>query len=81
MPDRFNMPRLSPAGEERVRRAMERGHPGDDPNLAIRKLSIERGGDRYVCWLGPVDYDGREEALWEMEINLEQFSRDKDERR
>jgi hypothetical protein len=67
------MPRFSPAGEERIRRSMRRGHRGDDPVLPIRKLSVQRDGNRYISWRGPVDYDGPEEALWEMEINLGEF--------
>lgn len=71
------MPRFSPAGEERIRRAMARGHPGDDPILPIRKLSVQKEGNHFISWLGPVDYDGAEEELWEMEIDIDEFSRAK----
>ena len=76
MEDRFNMPRLSPAGVERIRRAMERGHRGDDPVLPIRQLSLRQAGGDYISWRGPVDHgDGQEEVLWEMEIDFGQFQR------
>ena len=71
---RFNTPRFSPAGEERIRRAMERGHSGDDPRLPIRTLSVRKDGNCYISWRGPVDDGCPEEALWEMEIDLNQFS-------
>ena len=67
------MPRFSLAGEERIRLAMIRGHRGDDPVLPIRKLSVQRDGNHFLCWRGPVDYDGPEEPLWEMEIDLGEF--------
>jgi len=78
---RFNTPRFSPAGEERIRLAMERGHSGDDPRLPIRKLSVQRGAGSYISWHGPVDHDGPEEQLWEMEIDLNQFGREKEKPR
>lgn len=71
---RFNTPQFSPAGEERIRRAMERGHSGDDPWLPIRRLSVQKDGNSYISWHGPVDYGSPEEALWEMEIDLNEFS-------
>jgi hypothetical protein len=52
---------------------MIRGHRGDDPVLPIRRLSVRRDGNRYISWIGPVDYDGPEESLWEMEIDLDEF--------
>jgi len=72
---RFNEPRFSHGGEERIRRAMERGHRGDDPHLPIRKLSVRRDGDHFISWFGPLDHGGPEhgEALWEMEIDLDEF--------
>ena len=54
---------------------MERGHPGDDPALPLRRQSIRREGASYIAWIGPIDYGGPEEALWEMEIDLGQFAR------
>lgn len=72
---RYNTPRFSAVGEERIRLAMERGHSGDDPRLPIRTLSVRRDGNDYISWHGPVDYGRPEEALWEMEIDLTQFSR------
>lgn len=53
---------------------MKRGHRGDDPALPLRKLYSSRSGNRYLSWRGPVDYDGPEEALWEMEIDLDEFA-------
>lgn len=70
---RFNVPRFSPAGEERIHLAMQRGHRGDDPGLPIRQASTRRGGDRYISWHGPVDYGRPVEALWEMEIDTGEF--------
>ena len=75
---RFNVPRFSPAGEERIRLAMQRGHPGDDPGLPIRQASSRREGNSYISWHGPVDYGKPEEALWEMEIDVAQFLRKQD---
>jgi len=77
MQDRFNMPQFSPAGLERIRLAMERGHRGDDPVLPIRRLAIRRCGNDYISWRGPVDYGRAEEMLWEMEIDFEQFKSSK----
>ena len=74
MQSRFNTPRFSLIGEERIRRAMERGHSGDDPRLPIRMLSVRRDGNSYISWRGPVDYGRPEEELWEMEIDLNEFS-------
>jgi hypothetical protein len=74
MQERFNTPRFSAFGEERIRLAMERGHSGDDPRLPIRTSSIRRDGNSYISWHGPVDYGDPEEALWEMEIDLGQFN-------
>lgn len=70
---RFNTPRFTPAGEERIRRAMQRGHRGDDPVLPIRRLAVRRGKADFISWQGPVDYGCPEEMLWEMEIDLDQF--------
>jgi hypothetical protein len=72
---RFNHPRFSPAGEERIRRAMQRGHRGDDPRLPIRQLSVRRGGNDFISWVGPVDHGCPEphKTLWEMEIDLDRF--------
>jgi hypothetical protein len=72
---RFNHPRFSPAGEERIRRAMQRGHRGDDPRLPIRQVSVRRDGGDFISWFGPVDHGGaeHENALWEMEIDLGSF--------
>lgn len=72
---RFNRPRFSPAGEERIRRAMERGHRGDDPRLAIRRAFVRRDGGDFISWFGPVDHGSPEpeKALWEMEIDLGEF--------
>ena len=28
----------------------------------------------YISWNGPIDYGCRDEALWEMEIDLHEFS-------
>ena len=70
---RFNTPRFSTAGEERIRRAMLRGHPGDDPRLPLRKMTSVRDGNDYISWHGPVDYGCPEEDLWEMEIDLTKF--------
>lgn len=55
---------------------MTRGHGGDDPHLPIRKLSVRRDGDAFISWFGPVDHGcpEHEEALWEMEIDLHEFS-------
>ena len=72
---RFNMPRFSHAGEERIRRAMKRGHAGDDPRLPIRRHSVVKDGSRFITWHGPVDHGSHEEPLWEMEIDVEQFRR------
>jgi hypothetical protein len=74
MEARFYTPRFSAAGEERIRRAMERGHSGDDPRLPLRKLSVQRDAGSYISWHGPVDHDGPEEQLWEMEIDLGEFT-------
>ena len=72
---RFNEPRFSHAGNERIRRAMERGHRGDDPHLPIRKLAVQRDGNDFISWFGPVDHGWpeHEDALWEMEIDLDEF--------
>lgn len=70
---RFNEPRFTASGEERIRRAMERGHSGDDPELPIRKISVRRDGRDFISWLGPVGPGCSEEELWEMEINLDKF--------
>lgn len=70
---RFNIPRFSHAGEERIRRAMTRGHAGDDPRLPIRRHSVVKDGGRFIIWHGPVDHGSGEEPLWEMEIDVEQF--------
>jgi hypothetical protein len=67
------MPRFSHAGEERIRRAMKRGHSGDDPRLPIRRHSVLKDGSRFITWHGPVDHGSHEEPLWEMEIDVEQF--------
>ena len=73
MGDRFNIPRFTAAGEERIRRSMYRGHRGDDPALPIRRVPVRRSGSDFISWVGPVDYDGPEEALWEMEVDFEEF--------
>jgi hypothetical protein len=70
---RFNMPQFTPAGLERIRLAMERGHRGDDPVLPIRRIALRKSGGDYISWSGPVDYGCPEEMLWEMEIDVEQF--------
>lgn len=70
---RFNEPRFSHAGEERIRRAMERGHAGDDPALPIRKMSVRREGKDYISWVGPIETGGTDMDLWEMEIDLDRF--------
>jgi hypothetical protein len=70
---RFNHPRFSPAGEERIRRSMARGHRGDDPRLPIRQVSVRRDGRHYISWFGPVDHGWRDQALWEMEVDFGQF--------
>ena len=74
---RFNHPRFSPAGEERIRRSIERGHRGDDPRLPIRKTPVKRDGKDFISWFGPVDYGWRDQALWEMEIDLRRFRKSK----
>jgi hypothetical protein len=73
LPERFYFPRFSPAGIERIRLAMLRGHSGDDPDLPIRQLRVRRGEDEFVVWLGPVDRGGPEAELWEMEIDMRRF--------
>jgi hypothetical protein len=73
MPDRFNIPRFSSAGDERIRLAMTRGHRGDDPSLPLRRVALRRAGRNFISWRGPVDYGGREEALWEMELDFAEF--------
>ena len=73
MQTRFNIPRFSSAGDERIRRSMERGNPGDDPRLPIRKISVRKDGNSYISWNGPIDYGRQDEALWEMEIDLHEF--------
>jgi hypothetical protein len=72
---RFNHPHFSPAGEERIRRAMQRGHRGDDPRLPIRQVSVRRNGNDFISWFGPVDHGcpEHEKVLWEMEIDLGRF--------
>ncbi len=70
---RFNMPQFTPAGVERIRRAMERGHRGDDPILPIRRNALKKGGGDYISWSGPVDYDCPEDLLGEMEIDSSSF--------
>lgn len=70
---RFNEPRFTASGEERIRRAIERGHRGDDPELPIRKASVRREGKDFISWLGPVAFGCSEVELWAMEINLDPF--------
>lgn len=70
---RFNEPRFTVSGEERIRRAMERGHRGDDPDLPIRKVSVRREGKDFISWFGPVDHGCPDQELWEMEIDLDKF--------
>jgi hypothetical protein len=72
---RFNHPRFSPAGEERIRRSIARGNLGDDPQLPIRQVSLQREGRNFISWYGPVDHGWRGQALWEMEIDFEEFRR------
>lgn len=62
--------RMLPAGEERIRRAQERGHKRDDMALPTRELVIDRDGRNLTVWVGPVDYGGPEEELWQMEIGI-----------
>lgn len=62
--------RMLPAGEERVRRAQERGHKRDDMSLPIRELAVDRDGRHMTVWIGPVDHGGPEEELWEMDLEL-----------
>jgi hypothetical protein len=72
---RFNHPRFSPAGEERIRRSIERGNRGDDPRLPIRQVSVARDGGNFISWYGPVDHGWRDQALWEMEVDFDEFRR------
>ena len=73
MRDRFHIPRFTAAGDERIRRAMQRGHRGDDPALPIRRIPVRRSGGDFISWIGPVDYGGPEEPLWEMEVDFQMF--------
>jgi hypothetical protein len=70
---RFNEPRFTVSGEERIRRAIERGHSGDDPKLPIRKASVRRDGRDFISWFGPVVIGCSEVELWAMEIDLDKF--------
>lgn len=75
MSQRFHIPRFHPAGEERIRLAMDRGLPGDDPQLPLRQISVAKEDGNFIVFLGPIDYDGPEVQLWEMELDFTQFSR------
>lgn len=62
--------RMLPAGEERLKRAGERGHVNDDPELPLRELIIDRDGRNLTVWVGPVDYGAPEEELWELDVTI-----------
>jgi hypothetical protein len=62
--------RLLPAGEERIRRAQERGLPGDDPDLPFRWLQIARDGRTLSVAIGPVDYGGKDAELFETLLEI-----------
>lgn len=62
--------RFLPAGEERISRAEARELPGDDPDLPVRWLTVTRDGQTLSVAVGPVDYGGPEEELWEYELEI-----------
>lgn len=60
--------RFLPAGEERLRRARDRGLDGDDPSLPIRELVVDHAGRSLTVWVGPVEPGGEERELWELDV-------------
>jgi hypothetical protein len=62
--------RLLPAGEERIRQSRARGLSGDDPVLPFRWLQVTRDGQTLSVAVGPVDYGGKEEELFETLIEI-----------
>ena len=55
--------RILPAGAERL----ERGRDGD---LPLRWLDVTRGEKTLSVAVGPVDYGGPDEELWEFEVSI-----------
>lgn len=56
--------RILPEGEKRL--MGEDGGKG----LPIRELVLDRDGRNLTVWVGPVEYGGPEEELWELDVTL-----------
>jgi len=62
--------RLLPAGEERLRRALERGLDGDDPALPVRTMAVLSEGRTLSVAVGPIDYEEPDSQLWEFVLEI-----------
>lgn len=62
--------RVLPAGEERLNRAEAPGLPDDDPDLPLRWLQVTRGNETLSVAVGPVDYGGPDEELFEFIVSI-----------